>query len=59
VNGKVPPLAAIEQPAYAAPWVPPGHEVVVIISGPPLFTGITVTVAAEVVEPEALVVDNV
>ncbi len=30
VYGGEPPLAAIVQPAYAEPCVPPGHEVVVI-----------------------------
>jgi hypothetical protein len=47
----VPPLATIVQSAYAAPCVPPGHETVVIASAPPdVFT---VTIAVEVVEPEA------
>jgi len=53
----VPPLAAIVQPAYAAPCVPPGHEVVVIISAPP--DAMIVTIAVEVVEPEALVAVSV
>jgi hypothetical protein len=39
-------------PAYAAPWVPPGHEVVTIASEPP--DAVTVTFAVDVVEPEAL-----
>jgi hypothetical protein len=45
------------QPAYAAPWVPPGHEVVVIVSE--LSYGTTVTVAVDVTEPEALVARSV
>jgi hypothetical protein len=49
----VPPLAVIEQPAYAVPCVPPGHEVVVIVSALP--EAVTVTSAVEVVEPAALV----
>lgn len=59
VYGKVPPVAEIAQPAYAAPWVPLGHEVVVMISGPPALTAATVTVALEVVEPEELAADSV
>ena len=31
----MPPLADSVQPAYAMPCVPPGHEVVVIVSEPP------------------------
>jgi hypothetical protein len=58
VYGKVPPVAEIVQPAYAAPWVPPGQEVVVMISGPPALTAATVTVALEVVEPEELAADS-
>jgi len=42
----------IVQPAYAEPCVPPGHEVVVIVSGPP--DAVTVTLAVDVVEPAAL-----
>jgi hypothetical protein len=57
--GKVPPVAEIVQPAYADPWVPSGHEVVVMISGPPALTAATVTVALEVVEPEELAADSV
>ena len=52
----MPPLAVIEQPAYAVPCVPPGHEVVVvvvIVSALP--EAVTVTSAVEVVEPAALV----
>jgi hypothetical protein len=41
------------QPAYAAPWVPLGHEVVVIVNGPP--DAVTVTFAMDVVDPDALV----
>jgi len=48
-----PPLAAIVQPAYAAPWVPPGHDVVVIDNGPP--DAPTVTFAVDVAEPDSLV----
>jgi len=53
VYGGAPPLATMVQPAYAAPWVPPGHEVVRIVKAPP--GAATVTFAVEVVEPEALV----
>jgi len=59
VYGGVPPVAEIVQPAYAAPCVPPGHEVVVMISGPPALTVATETVVLEVVEPEELVADSV
>ncbi len=45
------------QPAYAEPWVPPGHEVVVIANGPP--DAVTVTCAVAVVEPEELVAVSV
>ena len=41
------------QPAYAASWVPLGHEVVVMTNAPP--DAVTVTFAVDVVEPEALV----
>jgi|HubBroStandDraft_2_1064218.scaffolds.fasta_scaffold2499141_1 hypothetical protein len=41
------------QPAYAAPCVPPGHEVVVIANEP--LDAVTVTFAVDVAEPEALV----
>ena len=34
--------------------MPPGQEVVVIVSGPPAVTAATVTVALELVEPEEL-----
>jgi hypothetical protein len=47
----------IVQPAYAVPCVPPGHELVVIASGPP--GAINVTVAVVVVDPLALVAVNV
>ena len=47
----------IVQPAYAEPWVPPGHEVVVIVNGPP--DAVTVTFAVDGVEPEALVAVSV
>ena len=53
----MPPLAVIVQPAYAAPCVPPGHEVVVIVNGPP--EAVTVTFAVDIVEPAALVAVNV
>ena len=45
------------QPAYAEPCVPPGHEVVVIASGPP--DAATVTFAVAVLEPDALVAVSV
>ena len=51
VYGAAPPLAAIVQPAYALPCVPPGHDVVVIVNAPPL--AFTVTVAVEVADPAA------
>jgi len=57
VYGGVPPLAAIVQPAYAAPCFPPGHDVVVIANGPP--EAVTVTFAVALVEPAALVAVNV
>jgi len=57
--GGVPPVAEIVQPAYAAPCVPPGHEVVVTLSGPPALTVATETVVVEVIEPEELVADSV
>jgi len=41
------------QPAYAAPWVPLGHDVVVIDSGPP--DAPTVIFAVDMAEPDALV----
>lgn len=47
----------IVQPVYAAPCVPPGHELVVIASGPP--GAINVTVAVVVADPEVLVAVNV
>lgn len=53
----MPPLAAIVQPAYAEPCVPPGHEVVVIDKGPP--AAVTVTVAVDVAEPVAFVAVSV
>jgi hypothetical protein len=59
VYGKEPPLAEIVQPAYAAPCVPPGHEVVIIVNGPPVLTGLTLTLAVDVVEPEALIAVSV
>ena len=55
--GGEPPLATIVQPAYAAPCVPPGHEVVVIANGPP--DAVTVTFAVDVAEPAALVAVSV
>ena len=58
VYGGTPPLAEIVQPAYEVPCVPSGHEVVVIASGPPPAV-VTVTVAVEVLEPEALVAVSV
>jgi hypothetical protein len=45
------------QPAYAAPCVPPGQEVVVIVNGPP--AAVTVTFVVDVVEPAALLAVNV
>jgi hypothetical protein len=57
VYGGVPPLAAIMQPAYAAPCVPPGQELVVIAKEPPEV--VRVTVAVEVAKPEALVAVSV
>ena len=39
-------------PAYAVPCVPPGHEAVVIVKAPP--GAVRVTIAVDVVEPEAL-----
>jgi uncharacterized cupredoxin-like copper-binding protein len=53
----VPPLALIVQPVYAAPCVPPGHDVVVIVNEPPL--AVTATFAVAVVEPATLVAVNV
>jgi hypothetical protein len=50
-------LATISHPAYAAPWVPPGHEVVVIVNAPP--DAPTLTFAEDVAEPEALVAVSV
>ncbi|HUK54050.1 MAG TPA: hypothetical protein VL099_12240 [Candidatus Binatia bacterium] len=47
------------QPAYAAPCVPPGHEEVVIVNGPPPPDAVTVTCAVDVVEPAALVAVSV
>jgi len=44
-------------PAYAAPCVPLGHEVVVIASGPP--DSVTVTFAVAVLGPTALVAVSV
>jgi hypothetical protein len=57
VYGGVPPLATIVQPAYAAPCVPLGHEVVSIANGPP--GAVTVTFAVDVVKPAALVAVSV
>jgi hypothetical protein len=45
------------QPEYAAPCVPPGHEVVVIANGPP--DAVTVTFAVEVTEPPEFVAVSV
>jgi hypothetical protein len=59
VYGKEPPLAEIVQPAYAVAWVPPGHALVVIVNGPPALAAVTVTVAVDVVAPEALVAVSV
>jgi len=59
VYGKEPPLAEIVQPAYAAPCVPPGHEVVVIVNGPPAAAAVTVTVTVDVIAPKALVAASV
>jgi hypothetical protein len=57
VYGGVPPLAAIVQPAYAAPCVPPEHEVVVIFNGP--LEAVTVIFVVDVTEPAALVAVSV
>jgi hypothetical protein len=57
--GEEPPLAEIVQPAYATPWIPPGHEVVVINNGPPALAAVTVTVAVAVIVPEALLAASV
>jgi hypothetical protein len=57
VYGGEPPLATIVQPAYPALCVPPGHEVVIIANEPP--DAVTVTLAVEVVNPEALVAVSV
>ena len=53
----MPPLATIVQPPYAAPCVPPGHEVVSMVNGPPAVVMLTCAVAVD--EPEALVAVNV
>jgi hypothetical protein len=45
------------QPAYAEPWVPPGHEVVFITNAPPDVD--TETFAVDVLEPAALVAVSV
>jgi hypothetical protein len=50
-------MATIVQPAYTAPCIPPGHEVVVIANGPP--DAATVTFAVEVAVPTALVAVSV
>ena len=55
--GGVPPVAAIVQPAYAAPCVPLGQEVVVIANEPP--DAVTVTFTVDVVGPLALVAVSV
>ena len=57
VYGGEPPEAAIVQPAYAAPCVPAGHEMVVIASGLPDV--VTVIFAVDVAEPVALVAVSV
>jgi hypothetical protein len=57
VYGGVPPLAVIVQPVYAAPCVPPGHELVVIASEPP--GAINATFAVDVADPDALVAVSV
>jgi len=59
VYGKVPPVAEMVQPAYAAPWVPPGHEVVVMMSVPPALTAATLTVALAAAEPAEFVTESV
>lgn len=53
----MPPLATIVHPTYAVPCVPPGHDVVAIANEPPGAR--TVTLVAEVVEPEVLVAVSV
>jgi hypothetical protein len=45
------------QPAYAAPWIPLGHEVVFTANGLP--DAVTVTLAVDVAEPDALVAVSV
>lgn len=57
VYGGTPPLAVIVQPAYAAPCVPLGQEVVVIVSGPP--EAATVTFAVAVADPAEFVAVSV
>jgi hypothetical protein len=59
VYGNVPPVAETVQPAYALPCVPPGHEVVVMVSGPPALTAATVTVTLEDTDPKELTTDRV
>jgi hypothetical protein len=57
--GGVPPVAEIVQPAYGEPCVPPEHEDVVIRKLPCEPPVVTVTVAVEVIEPEAFDAVNV
>lgn len=57
VYGGVPPLATMVHPAYAAPCVPPGQDVVVIDNAPP--DAVTVTLAVAVLDPAALVAVSV
>ncbi|HTT34043.1 MAG TPA: hypothetical protein VMH48_10615 [Methylomirabilota bacterium] len=52
--GGEPPLAVMVQPEYAAPCVPPGQEMLEIVSAPPEDV-VTVTVACAVFEPEEFV----
>jgi hypothetical protein len=60
VYGGEPPLAAMVQPAYPVPWVPPGQVVVTIARGPPEgIEDVTVTLAVAVLEPAASVAFNV
>jgi hypothetical protein len=59
VYGGVPPLAAIVHPVYADPCVPPGHDEVVIVRGPPPPLVVTVTLAVFVLEPAAFVAVSV
>lgn len=56
----MPPAAAIVQPEYAEPCVPPGHDVVVILKAPPVVT-VTLHEFEVTLEPsvERAVIDTV